>query len=463
VSWTPIPRIGIVLALVLLIGATGTAEFYQVSFKGMDIGADTVQTDESLDIEANLANLAQEPYTDIQVTASLIRETDRTRMTQVTVAEDIDLGPRELHALQTGLSIPSDIPQGNYTILLQAYTPAGIPMTFLSEDITIENPESVTSVSFGNQGVYIVSPTIVVGDNIASRYSLPSFGSQGENVLPDTSFNITFSLTNDGSEPIDPAASARIVPTYTTDDEPIKSLEEDLGDLSPGESREYEMTTSVETAGTYVIEVEVRDGQTSLGENEVRLVISGGGGSIIDMQNAQDTYEQGEQVRVDAQIVGPADGSTVVEDAYLRMEVLKDGQTIDQEEQTIDELPFNPRQTSFNLTADEELDEYTMRLVLGKGDTVFDTYEAQYQPIEVERQLTSSGQVDVSGQCLDDGVCTREEYEIGGCYDCTGVEEPPGEDDEPDEQTSGLPQGPLVIGLILAGIIGGAIIYREVR
>lgn len=462
-SGTTIPRISTILALVLLIGGTGTAEFYQVSFQGMDMETDTVTAGEDLGIEANLANLAEEPYTDIRVTASLIRESDRTRMTQATLGDDIDLGPRELHALETDLSVPADTPQGNYSLLLQAYTPAGIPMTFLSEDLTIQNPDSVTSVSFGDQGVYIVSPTIVVGDNIASRYSLPSFGSQGENVLPDTSFNITFSLTNDGSQTVDPVASARIVPTYATDGEPVRDIEQDLGRLGPGESDEYTITTSVEEAGTYVIEVDVRDGQTSLGENEVRLVISGDGGNIIDMQNAQDTYDQGDRMTVDTEVVGPADGSTVVEDAYLRLEVRKDGQTVTQEEKTIEELPFNPEQASFNLTADEELDEYTLRLVLGKGETVFDTYEAQYQPIEVERKLTSSGQVDAAGQCLDDGVCTQEEYEIGGCYDCMGVEEPPGEDDETTEPSDGLPQGPLVIGLVLAGMIGGAIIYREVR
>ncbi|MDY6777566.1 MAG: hypothetical protein SVU32_02800, partial [Candidatus Nanohaloarchaea archaeon] len=131
-------------------------------------------------------------------------------------------------------------------------------------------------------------------------------------------------------------------------------------------------------------------------------------------------------------------------------------------EQTIDRLPFNPVDRTFSLSAPQDLQQYTLRVVLGKGDTVYDTFTASYEPLTVERKLTASGQVKKAGACFTDGVCTQEEYEIGSCYDCIGVETPPGQQPGQQKKTGGIPQGVIVIAFLIAGIVAGVVIYRQV-
>ncbi|MDY6777035.1 MAG: hypothetical protein SVU32_00080, partial [Candidatus Nanohaloarchaea archaeon] len=106
-------------------------------------------------------------------------------------------------------------------------------------------------------------------------------------------------------------------------------------------------------------------------------------------------------------------------------EILKEGNTVVEKQKMIDRLPFNPATRTFSFQAPTSLQDYRLRVVLGKGDRVFDTFEARYQNLVAERVLTGSGQVREKGACFDNGKCTSQEYQIGTCYDCRNVEQPP--------------------------------------
>lgn len=451
------------LMLIPVVGAT----YYQLSFQGMQLGSETVDAGSDLNVTANIVNMRESPYTDLQVVAYLVRDDDSTQVAQQTLVEDLDLAGREFHTVDASVDVPADAVSGDHLVQVAVVTPAGTPMAIISERVNVEGDTDEPVLSFGQSGVYVVSERVVTGNNSVRTIELPSFGTEGENLLPDRNFSIDFELQNPGEVDVDASADISIAPTYGSG-ETVRSYSRDLGTIAGGETANYSFTERISEPGTYEVRVTIRDGSgEEIGESSVRLVIAGGGGSIIDLNNQQDTYGSGEEVGMDASVVGPADGDTVIRGAYLRMEVMKDGAVVEEREQSITELPFSPEEYSFSFDAPEQLQEYTVEMTLGKDDTVYDTYTASYQPLEAEKTFTESGQVQESGMCYDDGVCTAAEYDRGGCFDCVDVDQRPEpvaddtnqtdddtDDDEPEQDGSrSLIYGGVAAAVVLAGIV----------
>jgi len=419
------------LILIPVVGAT----YYQLSFQGMEVGADTVDAGDELNVTANIVNLRQSPYTDLQVMSYLVREEDSAEVGRWTLVEDLDLAGREFHTVDAAVPVPPDAIAGDHRLQVAVVTPAGTPMALISDTVTVESDADQPALTFGQSGVYLISERVVTGNNSVRTIELPTFGTEGENLLPNRNFSITFDLTNPGDQDVDASADITVTPTYG-DGEPIRSYSRDLGTIAGGETSNHSFTERISEPGTYEVSVTLRDGaDEEISSSSVRLVIAGGGGSIIDLNNQQDTYASNEEVSMGTTIVGPADGDTVVRGAYLRMEVLKDGSVVEQQDRSITELPFSPEEYSFSFAAPEQLEEYTVRMTLGNQDTVYDTYTASYQPLEAERTFTESGQVRESGMCYDNGVCTAAEYDRGGCFDCVDVDERPEPVSETNNQT----------------------------
>lgn len=439
----------ILATFLILTTFLGSAVFYQISFRGFEIDSSEVDAGDELGYQSNIVNLGSGPYTDVQVRASLVRQSDKTQMFEKIIHEDVDLAGREITTLNDSLQIPENIPAGDYNLIITGNTPTGNPMSYISRQITVNNQEDVKRVELGQNGLYLESTKVVIGDDIITTFELPSYGSQGENMLPGANFSIKFALENTGSQQVSPVADIEIIPTYSTEGEPVKSFERQLGTLETGEKMNYSFDEVVNSPGTYrvVANIETQNGE-QMASNEVRLVIAGEGGSIVNVENSRDTYGQGDIMRVNASIVGPADGSSVVQNAYLRMEVLKDGDQVFQSEKTIDRLPLSTSGYMFRQETPEQLGRYTLRVELGKGDVVYDTFEAQYENLVAEKRLTSDGQVWAQNQCYDDGTCTQREYELGNCYDCMNVTEPPAnQTDDGDEGGDDLQRIAVVAGI----------------
>lgn len=449
-----------VLLLCLMVTGLTSAAFYQLSFRGLEIDNTNVDAGESIDFSTNIVNLGDNPRTDITVEALLVRESDKSVVYREDVRTDVDLAGREAILVDESFNVPNNVPEANYTLTVRAVDASGIAKAFVSERITVNNDRSITSVNFGNKGVFLLAERVVTGDGFTRTYSLPSYGDQGENVLPGSNFTLRFNLENSGTQRVSPEARFEIVPTYADDAEPVKEFTRELGPISPQATREYSFESEVKTPGTYEVNVDVVDSNENfLSSSQVRLVIAGSGGSITDVANTQDTYVAGESVMATATVVGPADGSTVVRDAFLRMNITQDGEQITSTSRTIDRLPLSPQGYQLQTDVNQELSNYTLKISLGKGDRVYDTYVASYQPLTAERSLTSGGQIKMQNACFDDGVCTEREFEIGDCYDCIGVSESKfvenEEDDTDPNQNSGNTLVYVALVLLLVAILGG--------
>lgn len=438
--------------LILITTLTGlaSANYYDLSFRGLTTAQDEVQAGESINISTNLANTAEEPRTDIEVELSIVRDTDKSVVHKEVLRKDVDLAGRELRLIEEDVDIPESVPEGSYSLTVMARDASGIAKAYLSEDLQINNERKISSAALGNQGVFLLAERVVNGDGYTRTYDLPSYGTQGENVLPGSDFTVKFNLENTGTNPISPDADIQITPTYSNE-EPLKTSTEDLGTLASQETKEYSFDYNVNNPGTYVVSADIEDSETELVSGQVRLVIAGAGGSITDVANSQDTYRQGETVESNVTIVGPADGTTTVLDAEVAMEVIKGGQTIMKDSKSLDTLPLNPKDYTLSAETPEDLDQYTLKITLGKDDQVYDTYTAEYQELDPERTLTTTGEVKEKGLCFDDGECTKEEQQIGNCYDCRNVDQELNQTDDGknNQQESGNATLPIIAVLLL--------------
>jgi len=443
----------LIIAFLLILTGASTAAFYQISFRGLTLDKSTVDAGNDVGITANVANLGDDPRTDIQIKASLVRDSDRSVVFEEVIREDIDMAGRELGLVEEDITVPENMPSANYSLTLMAVDSSGISKAYSSQDITVKNDREISSISFGNQGVFLLAERVVTGDNYVRTYSLPSYGTQGENVLPGSNFTIRFNLENTGTETVSPIANFEVTPTYS-DAEPVREFEEDLGSISPQETREFSFDNQMEKPGTYVVNVDIKGSDGSdLGSSQVRLVIAGAGGSITDLANSQDTYSAGQTVSADATIVGPADGSTTVNNADLTMRVIKDNETVLEDSKNIDRLPLSPEDYSLEARTNQDLDRYFLNVTLSKEGTIFDTYTSEYQTLTAERSLTSEGQVRDRNMCYDDGECTEREFEIGTCYDCRNVSPAKFVDNRSSEGPANTQQGPsnlpIYVGIVL--------------
>jgi hypothetical protein len=457
-------RLFMALFIGLMFVGFSYAAFYQISFRGLSLDSTSVEAGDSIQVDTSIANTGEEPRTDIDVRVRLVRESDNSVVFSDTLREDVDLAGREIINIQEAVKVPEDVPDANYSFSVLAIDASGVSKASLSQEISVSNDREISTVSFGNNGVYLLVKRVVTGDDFTRTYEVPSYGTQGENVIPGSNFTIKFNLTNTGDTVVSPEAQFEIVPTYTDNAEPLREFNRDLGRISPQENNVYEFNSSVLQAGTYEVKTQIlgSDGE-GMGSSEVRLVIAGKGGSITDLANSKDTYDSGETVEASATVVGPADGSTVVNNAKLSMEVLKEGEVVNTDSTTIDTLPLSPENYKLQLQAEEDLTNYTLRVTLGKEGVVYDTYEADYQPLEAEKKLTEGGRIKRKNACFDDGVCTEKEFEIGTCYDCINVsesrfvEKEPGQGDEVKNQGGSNMPIFLIVSLLI--LVAGGVVY----
>ncbi len=427
---------------VLLTFSAATATSFDISFRGLEVDEPVYNAGETLEGRANILNHGDGPQVGLNVYAFLQRESDNSVVFETVLEEDIDLASRELRLVEIEEEIPSDIPEGEYELIYRVESSSGIPVAFIQEEVYIENEEVTDVVELGSSGVYLVYEQIITqGDSVVTRRQ-PSYGTHGETVLPGSEFDIRAEIVNPGDSSVELSAETKIRPTYSTKDKDIREFEEQIGSLDPGEEKVYTLETSMNQPGTYEVETVINneDGDRMTG-GSVRLVIGGEGGSITEVRNYEDVYKEGEYFGSEVTIVGPADGVSTVENAFLNLEILKEDEVVISEEKTIDRLPFQPEDFEFGFEVPEDLEEYVLRIELGKDDLVFDVYEEEYSELIPDRVLTEDGYVRERGECVMDGVCTKQEYEMG-CYDCRGVEEEPEKEsyfvrtfEEEDEET----------------------------
>jgi hypothetical protein len=228
-------------------------------------------------------------------------------------------------------------------------------------------------------------------------------------------------LSNPGKIGLDISARLEILPSYSrlnSNTEP-QIIKQSLGYLEAGTNQTSTINFSIDKPGTYSVITAIYSKDKLLCQKEIRAVISGEDGSLLDIKNSKGTYREGEPIKVEVSFVGPADKS-LVEGAYVQLKLKSLGREIKNLQNSPITLSSQPGQTQFKFNAPEELRYYDLEISLGKGSEVFDSVAQSYHPIEPNLTVANDGRIipsNVSG-CFDDGACTENESELGDCLDC---------------------------------------------
>jgi hypothetical protein len=426
------------LLLFLILGSLtlpvlGQGEVYEVVFQGLE-SPERAQASEEIEFHTFIANYDSEPHTDYKIKASIVDAAEGTVEHEKIIKNDVDLASREVQEISSSIEIPETVPSSNYYLVLEALAPTGSSFSSVRKEIRINNPNQQTSASLGSNGMYLRIPRIKPGSGYIKKFDQISAGAQGEHVIPGTKFDIEFKVQNDGSTAIQPTGRIKIENSYSG--EKAKTLEFDVERLEPGESKLKTLQTSMTEPGTYKGKLSITNDNTELIESSVRIVIAGEAANVIRVENEEDTYSSGDKFRLESTYVGPADGTTEINNGYMELQVREDNKTVFTKTKKIDKFSYNPETLEFEKRLGTGLNDYQVRIELGKDDKIFDVWKSRYQKLEPEMIITDTGTIKEYGVCVDDGVCSPDEWGEG-CYDCREYDERPesAKLEEPEEET----------------------------
>lgn len=328
------------------------------------------------------------------------------------------LAPYEVKAINDVVKVDK-LSAGLYQFDIKVNSASGAPLTFIRKNFEISGEDSSSS---NVEMIYFSTlPNLKIFyeyDDGRTRYE-HSFSNTGKAVIPNSTFYVKFELDNLNDFDVESNIEITFKNSYSRGEE--ESFFENEYTLVKENKTFFEIPLIYDKAGTYDLFVNVFDENGKLNaRKEVRLVIAGEGGTIMDVFNLNDVYLTGEMVNIQTQHVGPADGITWIPDVFLKLEVIKQDRIVYSEVREFDELSFSPETTEFLFNASEELDKYKVRVILGRGNETYDTVELNYEKLIREIFISPDGRIYNSSliACYDDDVCTEEEKGIGDCLDC---------------------------------------------
>lgn len=390
---------------VLLIIMFSYSTFANVAIQGSELELDKEKN--ILLVSTNLVNREDKVLADIQLRYEIRRSVDNSLI--FSGIEYVSLDSREFKPLKYNLELP-ELKNEQYSLVQTIYSGSGKLITGLKQDIGLNGSD--TGIYFDKNPylrVYYSSDNMI-------RYE-DSYGQTGKNVFPGDKFDLKFSLKNEYDIDKDVSINYYLLPVLKKGDK--KTLGNENLKLALGETKEFNIPLSYEEAGTYDLFVKTSYDDFSF-ENSVRLVIVGGEGKIIDVFNGQDTYSIGDKMFLDIDLIGAADGMSQVRDVDLKVQILKNGNIIDEKNQKISELEFNPTQHNIVFDVKEELDKYSVKVILSKNDFIYDEVLLNYSDFSGGYYMNERGAIYAENStCIDDNFCSEDEKSYGNCFDCS--------------------------------------------
>ena len=406
------------------------ATFTGIGILSSEISSDTINLEviDTIQINNSIVNYDNSIHAELIINYKLINQKDGSEIINENTI--ISFGAYEIQDLSKELKIPNTVPSGNYLINIFVNGPNNIPLAGFNHNLQIINSETIKTISM-IKGPYLKIP--LVSDSGAISY-IESYGATGSNVHQGTTYYLKFNLKNENNNYNNLKTIINIIPTLG--DTSLKTIEYELKPYtSTTQIDNYEIEMDFDTPGTYRTTLAFYNKDLFLFQKEVRLVITGEGGSILRIKNKQDTYNIGDTISISADLVGPADGATKLKNIYLKLILSENNKILKEIIKEIPALEFKTITETIDFTSEWNLDEYKIQIILGKDDKIYDETTINYEPIIVEKMIMSDGRIYSPGLggCFDDNICTTEERTINNCYDCYL-------EDHPKKQTEDINQ-----------------------
>ncbi len=385
--------------------------FANVGFFGSYISTNTLNSNESLFLNYTLINRDNSVKSQISITYELRRISDMSLFFEKQTNYSFD--SYEVKKLSEKLNF-NNIPSGEYNLKLNLKSGSGTPMSFLNFPINISGVR--------NDIYFSTLPYLKIyykyEGGMRERYEL-SYSNAGKPIIPNSSFEVHFSLNNPNLISQNLTTKFFLKQTYSLVE--AKEIFSTNIISNPNSITSYIINYNLSKAGTYDLYVKIYDLNGILVANkEVRVVIMGQGGSILDVFNKADIYKIGENVDLDISIVGPADAVSVVKNGFLKVQIIKNDSIISEETKIIENFAFNPEKLNFILPTSEDLNYYKVKVILGKDKIEYDVVELNYEPLDPKLIINPEGKIYNPNKiaCLDDNICTEQENILLNCYDC---------------------------------------------
>lgn len=384
--------------------------FSNIGFYGQSINVTEVNGNEPVELNYNLVNREDLVKAQIEVIYELRRISDLSLMYES--YRNFSFAPYEVKRINETLNF-GKIPPGEYTLVTQIRSGAGSPLGRLSNELNVysslEKKAQFSKLPYLR--IFYTTPNQVRYEN--------SYSNVGRPTGRDEDFEVRFELENLEESVNTFRYEFNIKNSYSSKN--MRTIFSNEVTLNEGEKREIVETIQYNESGTFDLFVKVFDDESNqLANKEVRLVVVGDDGTILDVFNQRDGYEQNELVTVNVSIVGPADSLSLVENSTLMLNILEQNEIIYEENISIDILPTNPENYKFSFIAPEELKYYKLRVTLENDGNIYDQVELSYEPLFPELIISPTGAIyDPSlNMCLDDNKCTQMEKNLGNCADC---------------------------------------------
>jgi hypothetical protein len=323
------------------------------------------------------------------------------------------LGQREAKEFEKNIELNTDLITGKYYLNVNIKSPTQYPLSGFVHDINIVS-SSVEAV-YLMKGPYFKFPI----DNNGTLVLIESYGTTGSNIDMNADFDLIFNLQSDLTDNSNLIAVVDVYPSYS--DVIDSSFEYDLYDVNKNIEKIFSFPMNYNKSGTYNVVLSIYSGTELLVSKDVRMVISGISGSIVRVSNIKDVYYPNEEVIIEADLVGPADGANILKDAKLDLFLSQYGEQLFYFSNSLDDLDFDVITSRFAFGTQDLLDAYLVRIVL-RDDSgfIYDEVELSYEELALEKVISEDGRIydpNVDA-CFDDNVCNNIEYSLGDCSDC---------------------------------------------
>ncbi len=315
----------------------------------------------------------------------------------------------------------SNIPSGEYILNFVMYEKSGAPINGFKKNINFTNFNKEL-----NSNLKLILNSIENGPYLLNLDSNDnkieeSHGMLGKNLNGSKNIFIAINFNQKINEDIKKnlKLNVELYPSYSQGDESVYEVKNKLNFEEINSSIGL-LKLNYSKSGTYNVKVNFYYKENFLYSKIIRMVISGKSGGIMNILNEKDVYNKGDTFKLTGILIGPADGATKLENPNLKLKIIQDKKIIEEEIQNIENLGFQPVNFQFLIPSlKEDLTNYKVILELYDNKELLDSVKLNYSKL-TPKYLYKNGLVYINNpnMCLDDGICSDNEKNLGNCLDC---------------------------------------------
>jgi hypothetical protein len=383
-----------------------------IGIMGSQVNKINYSVGEEIKISSYFVNREDLVKSNVSIKYELIREKDLSVFYDGVDSYSFD--KYEAKLINKSIKIPLYLNSDNYVLQITTFSSSGAPVSFIQHNLKINSYNKKEVLYFKELPFLKIYYEFKDGRIFFEN----SYSNTGKPIVPNSTFEVKFSLDSSNYKNKDIVVEFEIENSYNIGE--LKKIYS-KNFILKNDMENFTIPISLNESGTFKLFVNIYDeNHNLLLSKDVRVVIIGDGGNILDVFNHKDVYFNGEDFNLDVVYVGPADALTTVKNVLLNVKILKENREVENFDYIIDQMPLNPEKINFKKKLNEDLDKYKVIVTLSKNGKIYDKVELNYEELNPKILISLDGRLYDPNviACFDDSVCTDVEKSLGNCMDC---------------------------------------------